>query len=79
MVPLICGGQQSDVPAPTDTCHRYNYTTDTWDLIGRMPWATIDAGSDYHPSWGLVIAGGGFGPPGGVILTQDGRLFEVMS
>ncbi len=63
-IPLICGGYGNDSAganefASLEQCVAYDFGTNTWAETGRIPQGRDYMGYDYHPAWGLVMAGEG--------------------
>ncbi len=98
---LVCGGQGNDKKwgdtdynrdddKARDTCHTYDFASDTWSLAGKLPTGPVilvGSGYAYHPAWGLVMAGGKADEQGTiaddtgkaeVVATKDGVNFEVL-
>ena len=74
-MPFICGGYNGEW---TDSCHKYDFTSDEWQLSGTMTEERGYSGFASSDSWGLVMAGGNNDNPdflSTVATTLDGEAF----
>ncbi len=57
----MCGGYGNNDGGISDqlsACHEYSYDFDEWYLSGNLPSAMDYMAYDFHPTYGLLLAGG---------------------